>query len=85
MLSITRQKNESFKIGDDITVVITRVGSKKVRIGIEAPRHLRIRRSEHLEQGPNYIGVDAGTQPAASANGIVKADAVFTNSKEART
>ena len=48
MLTLTRREGESIAIGDDIEITIVDVGRGKVRIGISAPRHLAILRSEVL-------------------------------------
>lgn len=49
MLVLSRKPNEPIKIGDDITVVINRVEGNKVRIGIKAPKEVKILRSEIIE------------------------------------
>ena len=46
MLVLKRQRNESIVIGDDITVTIVEIGSDAVRIGVEAPRHILVDRTE---------------------------------------
>ena len=46
MLVITRRYNEKVLIGDDIAVVIVRIDGHQVRLGIEAPKNLNVRRSE---------------------------------------
>jgi carbon storage regulator len=48
MLSITRKPGESFTIGDDIRIIITRVQGSNVRIAIEAPQHLKILRDDAI-------------------------------------
>jgi carbon storage regulator len=48
MLTLTRREGESIAIGDDIEITIVDVGRGKVRVGIVAPRHLAILRSEVL-------------------------------------
>ena len=45
-LVLTRQRDESFMIGDDITVTILQVDGGKVRVGILAPRDVKILREE---------------------------------------
>ncbi|RJQ45413.1 MAG: carbon storage regulator [Nitrospiraceae bacterium] len=50
MLVLTRKSNESIKIGDDITITIVEVKGNSVRIGIQAPSHLRIYRKELYEK-----------------------------------
>jgi carbon storage regulator len=50
MLVITRKKEESILIGDDIEISIVDIGNGKVRIGIDAPRSMKIIRKEILEE-----------------------------------
>ena len=46
MLVIARKLGERIQIGDSITVVVTRLKKGTVRIGVEAPRDVPIRRAE---------------------------------------
>lgn len=46
MLVLTREIGESFSIGDDITVQILGITGNQVRLGINAPQHVKIHRSE---------------------------------------
>ena len=46
MLVLTRKLKEEILIGDDIKVTLIKVSGRTVRIGIEAPREMRIRRAE---------------------------------------
>lgn len=46
MLVLNRERSESIKIGDDVEVVIVDIRGGKVRIGIEAPKHVPIHRRE---------------------------------------
>lgn len=53
MLVITRKLETAFyieneKTKDLIKVVIVQVKGKQVRVGIEAPKHLKVFREEHL-------------------------------------
>ncbi len=48
MLTLTRREGESIAIGDAIEITVVDVGRGKVRIGIVAPRHMTILRSEVL-------------------------------------
>lgn len=45
-LVLTRRRDESIMIGDDITVTILQVDGGKVRIGILAPKEVLILREE---------------------------------------
>ena len=48
MLTLTRREGESIAIGDGIEITIVDIGRGKVRVGIVAPRHMAILRSEVL-------------------------------------
>lgn len=50
MLVLTRKAGESIKIGDDVEITILSTKNDQVKIGIKAPKHLDIFRSELLEQ-----------------------------------
>lgn len=46
MLVLSRKKEEVIRIGDDIRIMIIRIGPNSVRVGIEAPRTLNVVREE---------------------------------------
>ena len=49
MLVLSRQKDESIVIGDDIKVTIVDVRGDKVRLGIDAHREVSVHRIEVYE------------------------------------
>lgn len=49
MLILTRKPGQGFRIGDDIEITITEISGDKVRVGIDAPREVKILRSELQE------------------------------------
>lgn len=49
MLVLSRFKDESIMIGDEIEIVIADVRGNKVRLGIRAPRHIPVHRMEVYE------------------------------------
>ena len=55
MLILTRNKDQEFKIGDDITIKILAVSGKQVKIGIDAPKDINIVRTELLEKGKENV------------------------------
>ena len=46
MLVLSRKKNESIVINDDITIVVVEIRGDKVRLGVEAPREIPVHRRE---------------------------------------
>ena len=46
MLVLSRQRDETIVIGDNIRITIVDVRGDKVRIGIDAPRDVSVRREE---------------------------------------
>lgn len=49
MLIITRKNGEGFHIGDNVEVTVIESGKDKVRLGIKAPKDVKIIRSELYE------------------------------------
>jgi carbon storage regulator len=49
MLILTRKKNETIRIGDDILITIVDIQGDQVRLGITAPRDVSILRQELYE------------------------------------
>jgi carbon storage regulator len=51
MLTLTREVGEKIVIGEDVVVTVISVSENgRVRLGIEAPRQIRIDRAEVLER-----------------------------------
>jgi carbon storage regulator len=46
MLVLSRRKSEVIRIGEDIRIMIVRIGPNSVRVGIDAPRNLNVVREE---------------------------------------
>jgi carbon storage regulator len=46
MLVLSRQKDESIMIGDNVEVIIVDVRGDKVRLGITAPKEIPVHRME---------------------------------------
>jgi carbon storage regulator len=46
MLVLSRKKNESIVINDDIRIVVVEIRGDKVRLGIEAPQEVPVHRRE---------------------------------------
>lgn len=50
MLVLTRKLNESLIIGDFIEVTIIEISNGSVRLGINAPKHIKVLRKEIIDQ-----------------------------------
>lgn len=46
MLVLSRQKDETIVIGDDVEITVVDVRGDKVRLGISAPRSISVHRKE---------------------------------------
>lgn len=50
MLVLGRKPDEIIRIGDDIKIMVIEVRGDKVRIGIDAPKHIKVHREEIWQQ-----------------------------------
>ena len=46
MLVLTRKPNEAITIGDDVRIEVLSVAGQYIKIGVTAPRHIRVLREE---------------------------------------
>jgi carbon storage regulator len=49
MLVLSRQRDEAIMIGDGIEITVVDIRGDKVRLGIEAPREIKVHRKEVYE------------------------------------
>jgi cytosine deaminase len=68
MLVLTRQRDDSIMIGDDIEVTVVDIRGDKVRLGIEAPRKIAVHRKEVWEDIKKQNQAAAQMQPEDLAN-----------------
>jgi carbon storage regulator len=66
MLVLTRRKNESLIIGDNIEIEILSIDGEQVKIGIKAPKDVDIHRKE-LYLAIQKANSDAAQQPISFA------------------
>ena len=50
MLVLTRKINEKIIIGDDVEIILVDIGKDQVKIGINAPRSIKVHRWEVYEE-----------------------------------
>ena len=46
MLTLSRKKDQSIVIGDNITVMVCEIRGDKIRLGVEAPKEIQVDRYE---------------------------------------
>jgi len=69
MLVLSRKKDESIVINDDITIVVVEIRGDKVRLGVEAPKEVPVHRREVFEAIARGEPIDLPTAPSASQPG----------------
>lgn len=63
MLVLSRHRDESIMIGDDVVITIVDIRGDKVRVGIEAPQDIPVHRQEVYEAIKRENGKAARLQP----------------------
>lgn len=58
MLVLSRKVQEQVRIGDNITLTILQIKGKTVRVGIEAPRDIRVVRGELPRKENSSFGTE---------------------------
>jgi carbon storage regulator len=72
MLVLSRQRDESIVIGDNIVITIVDIRGDKVRLGIEAPNEVPVHRQEVFEAIQRE---NRKSGPAAAGGMVSKASA----------
>ncbi|HEX3726771.1 MAG TPA: carbon storage regulator CsrA [Pirellulales bacterium] len=68
MLVLSRKKNESIVINNDITIVVVEIRGDKVRLGVEAPKEVPVHRREVFD-AIRRSELTVGDKQDADANG----------------
>ena len=61
MLVLSRKKNESIIINNDITIVVVEIRGDKVRLGVEAPKEVPVHRREVFDAIHRVVETPAET------------------------
>lgn len=69
MLVLSRKKNESIVINNDITIVVVEIRGDKVRLGVEAPKEVPVHRREVFD------AIQRNNQQASGGGSATQADA----------
>jgi carbon storage regulator CsrA len=72
MLVLSRKTQERIQIGDNVVVTVLRVKGNMVRIGIEAPKDVRVMRAELPVHGENAPEVTV-ERPGSSLRKLAEA------------
>jgi carbon storage regulator len=67
MLVLSRKKNESIVINNDITIVVVEIRGDKVRLGVEAPKEVPVHRREVYDAIKRNEQMTKGTDPTTDA------------------
>ncbi len=78
MLILSRKVDEKIKIGNDITLTIIEVKGDQVKVGVEAPKNVKVFRQEVFEE------IQKENKDAASASTISEEglSALFSRKQE---
>ncbi len=86
MLVLSRQKDETIMIGDDVEITVVDIRGDKVRLGIKAPAHIPVHRKEVYEAIQQENRAAAQVSPddiqSVSTAGIKPADSHKTKKRK---
>ncbi len=68
MLVLSRKKNESIVINNDITIVVVEIRGDKVRLGVEAPKEVPVHRREVYDAIKRNEQLAKGNDPLTKGN-----------------
>ena len=66
MLVLSRKQKQSIRIGDDIQITVVQVSGNRVRLAIEAPKHVPVHRDEIAKRLAHHDCVDPAQELVAS-------------------
>jgi carbon storage regulator len=69
MLVLSRKKNESIVINDEITIVVVEIRGDKVRLGVEAPKEVPVHRREVYDAIKRNEAARSGESSPPAAQG----------------
>jgi carbon storage regulator len=71
MLILSRKINEKIKIGEDITLTIIEVRGEQVKVGVEAPKNVKVFRQEV------FNAIQSENQAAAESHNLSALSGLF--------
>ena len=72
MLVLSRQRDETIMIGDDVEITVVDIRGDKVRLGITAPRSIQVHRKEVYEAIRRENKRAAGLTPSDMSDVVAK-------------
>jgi carbon storage regulator len=72
MLVLSRKKNESIVINNDITIVVVEIRGDKVRLGVEAPKEVPVHRREVYDAIRRHDAASDSTAAKSDGTGNVE-------------
>ena len=75
MLVLSRKKDESIVINNDITIVVVEIRGDKVRLGVEAPKEVPVHRREVFEAIARGEVLDPASAAADASPSVGESDA----------
>ncbi len=84
MLILARKAEEVIRIGDQITVKVISIRNGQVRLGIEAPKEMRVFRAEIYEQVMKQNAAAAKAEKSSAVKAAAQLAAVKTKAQNSR-
>jgi len=86
MLVLSRQRDETIMIGDDIEITVVDIRGEKVRLGINAPAHVPVHRKEVYEaiKREGQAAAQASGQPAPHVESLANRKARNGNATDVK-
>ena len=81
MLVLSRQRDESIMIGDDVEITIVDVRGDKVRLGITAPKNIPVHRREIYDAIQGEKAEKEGHEPSQASHEPAKSGDATTEKK----
>ncbi len=79
MLVLSRQRDETIMIGDDVEITVVDIRGDKVRLGISAPRSIQVHRKEVYEAIRRENEQAAGLSPSDMSDVVRRDDDTSEN------
>ena len=74
MLILSRKEKEKIKIGNDITFTLIEIRGDQVKIGVEAPKDVKVFRQEIFDaiQNENKLAASSPAADVTALSGLLK-------------